>query len=267
MKRATIDNGREFDWGRTSTDYAKYRPGYPESFYDTLQALGIGKEGQHVLDLGTGTGVLARAFARRGALVTGIDLSENQIKEAQELAAAEGGSTTFIVCAAEEVDVPDAAFEVISAAQSWLYFDTAVVIPKVLRALKQQGYLVLTHFLWLPIKDPIARQSEALVLKYNPDWKGANYKGTLAPILPWSKEHFDLKSFHLSEEPIAFTRESWRGRIRACRGIGASLSNDLIEQFDAEHMQLLQQIAPDTFSVLHQMSIHIFMKKGEIISV
>jgi len=267
LKRANIDNEREFDWGRTSTDYAKYRSDYPESFYDTLQILGVGNPGQHILDLGTGTGILARAFAKRGALVTGIDISENQIKEARGLAAAEGVNATFLVCAAEEMEVPDAAFDVISAAQSWLYFDSAVVIPKVLRALKQRGYLVLTHFAWLPFKDPIARQSEALVLKYNPDWKGANYRGTIPPFLSWSQEHFALKTFHLMEEPIAFTRESWRGRIRACRGMGASLSAELIAQFDAEHEQLLRQVVPEAFSILHQMSIHILMRKGEILAV
>ena len=87
MNRPNIDNAREFDWGRTSRDYSKYRPGYPESFYDTLHALGIGCQGQTVLDLGTGTGVLARAFARRGAAVTGIDISDSQIQEARAIAA------------------------------------------------------------------------------------------------------------------------------------------------------------------------------------
>lgn len=266
MKLKNIDNEREFNWGKTSVDYAKYRPGYPESFYDTLQVLGVGKTGQHILDLGTGTGVLARAFARRGSIVTGLDIAENQIKEACALAVAEGIQATFLVCSAEDMEVSEASFDVISAAQSWLYFDTSIVIPKVLRALKQQGYLVLTHFSWLPFKDPIAQRTEALVLKYNPDWKGANYRGTIPPVLPWATAHFDLKTFHLIEEPIMFTRETWCGRIRACRGVGASLNPEVVEQFDVEHNQLLQETVPETFPVLHQMSIHILMKKGELIT-
>src|SRR5437867_9888087 len=81
LKLKHIDNEQEFDWGRASPDYAKYRSGYPESFYEVLAALGIGKPRQRILDLGTGTGVLARAFAKRGALVTGVDISANQIAE------------------------------------------------------------------------------------------------------------------------------------------------------------------------------------------
>ena len=266
MKRPNIDNSREFDWGRTSIDYSKYRLGYPESFYDTLQVLGVGNEGQQILDLGTGTGVLARAFAKRGAIVTGIDVSESQIREARSLATAEGLTVTFEVCAAEDIDVADDSFDVISAGQSWLYFDNTVVIPKLIDALKKEGYLVLTLLVWLPFKDPIVRKSEELVLKYNPDWKGANCKGDISPIPRWSEEHFDLKTFHTIEEPIEFSRESWRGRFRACRGIGASLSDELVKRFDDEHDQLLRKIAPEAFPILHQMTIHIFMKKGRIVS-
>ena len=63
------------------------------------------------------------------------------------------------------------------------------------------------------------------------------------------------------EEPLEFTREAWQGRIRACRGIGASLSAEDVERFDAEHRALLEGIAPDTFTVLHQMTIHVYVGK------
>ena len=64
ITKPEIDEGHAFDWGKTSPDYAVYRPGYPASFYTVLQALGIGTPGQDILDLGTGTGVLARGCMR-----------------------------------------------------------------------------------------------------------------------------------------------------------------------------------------------------------
>ncbi|MFG0296977.1 MAG: class I SAM-dependent methyltransferase, partial [Maioricimonas sp. JB045] len=67
-----IDAGNSVDWGRTSADYAVHRPGPPPSFFSRLAALGVGLEGQKILDLGTGTGVLARQFARQGAKVHGV---------------------------------------------------------------------------------------------------------------------------------------------------------------------------------------------------
>jgi len=128
ITKTNIDEGHAFDWGKTSPDYAVYRPGYPASFYTVLQALGIGTPGQDILDLGTGTGVLARAFAKQGAHVTGVDIAEPQIIAAQQLAAQEHLDVHFMTCAAEDAAFPSQSFDIISCGQSWLYFDTQRMI-------------------------------------------------------------------------------------------------------------------------------------------
>jgi SAM-dependent methyltransferase len=264
LKLQNVGHRWECDWGKTSQDYAAYRTGYPESFYELLTALGIGTPGQRILDLGTGTGVLARAFAKRGALVTGVDIAANQIAAAQALAAQEGLNVTFQVRPAEALDFPEGSFEVISAGQSWWYFDKSVMIPKVLRLLTPAGCLALTDLLWLPGKDGIAQHTEALMLQYNPEWKGAEYRGTIRPIASWARDHFDLRTFHVMEMPLEFTREMWRGRVRAHLAIGASLSAAAVERFDAEHRRLLETIAPESFTVSYRMTIHVYMRKGAI---
>ena len=55
-----IDEGHAFDWGKTSLDYAGYRPGYPASFYTvsrqwvlahpdkTFWIAGLGRVPEHV---------------------------------------------------------------------------------------------------------------------------------------------------------------------------------------------------------------------------
>lgn len=266
MKRDDIDGGREFDWGRTSKQYSAYRPGYPEAFYDTLAALGIGTAGQHILDLGTGTGVLARAFATNGARVIGVDIAANQIEEARMLARASELDARFEVSRAEDIEFPADSFDIVSAGQSFLYFDADVLVPKVLDALKPDGQLVLTHLSWLPRKDAVARASEALVLEYNPVWSGADYDGFLPAMFPWAKGRFDLKTFHLVEYAMPFTHESWRGRFIACRGIGAALTPADVQRFDADHAALLEGICPNEFAVRHQASIHAYVRPGALVS-
>ena len=48
-----------------------------------------------------------------------------------------------------------------------------------------------------------------------------------------------------------FTRESWNGRMKACRGIGASLTKREIAAWEREHKKLLAEIAPAEFHILH----------------
>lgn len=255
------DAGRTIDWGKTSGDYAEFRPGPPPSFYQRLAALGVGRTGQAILDLGTGTGVLARQFAAQGAAVSGVDVSAEQIAQATELARRESLPVDFQVAPAERLPWREATFDVVTANQCWLYFDKSKVIDELRRVLKPGGLLVTSHFSWLSRLDPIAKATEELVLKFNPDWSAADWLGVIPPCPKWAEEHFDVRAMFYYDEPIEFTRQSWRGRIRACRGIGATLSEDQVTQFDQAHDELLKSLAGETFTILHRIDAHFFQFK------
>ena len=248
----SIDGHRTIDWGRTSQDYATWRPDYPPEFYERLAALGIGQPGQRILDLATGVGFLALNFARRGSIVTGVDISAEQIEIASQVARSNNLSIDFRVCPAEASGLPTASFDVLTASQCWLYFDRARMIPEVRRLLRPGGVLVLSHFCWLPRLDEIACRSEELVLQFNPDWSAANWDGVIPQIPAWAVGEFEKAAGFVFDTSVLFTRESWRGRIRACRGIGASLSPVEVREFDAAHAALLEKTVPLKFSVLHR---------------
>lgn len=252
-----IDAGREIDWGRTSDDYLTHRPGPPPQCYELLRAWGIGRTGQRLLDVGTGTGLLARQFARQGAVVAGTDIAAGQINAAREAAAAEALEIDFRVAATEALPFADASFDAVTAMQCWLYFDPERASREVTRVLAPGGVLVTAHFSWLPRRDAIARASEALVLAHNPDWGGADWPGEIPSAPRWSEGRFEVAAMFWFDAPIAFTRESWRGRIRACRGIGATLDADAVARFDVEHAALLERCAPERFTVLHRIDAHL----------
>ena len=73
------------DYGLAAEDYGAYRQGFPNAFFHRLQGLGVGLAGQRLLDLGTGTGLLAREFARRGCLVTGAGFSARLLAVAERV--------------------------------------------------------------------------------------------------------------------------------------------------------------------------------------
>jgi SAM-dependent methyltransferase len=249
---SAIDPGREIDWGRTSQDYAEWRPDYPPEFYERLVGAGIGLPGQRILDLATGVGFLALRFARGGSVVTGIDVSEGQIRQARETAAARNLAVEFAVAPAEETGLPGATFDVVTASQCWLYFDRERAIGEVRRLLKPGGVLMLSHFCWLPRQDEIARRSEELVLQFNPQWSAADWSGEIPDTPEWAVGRFERTGGFVFDAPVPFTRESWRGRFRACRGVGAALPADEVARFDAAHAELLEVTVPAAFTVLHR---------------
>ena len=253
-----VDGGRRIDWGLTAADYERWRPDYPASFYDRLRALGVGLPGQRILDLATGVGFLARQFARQGAQVSACDIAAQSVAHAQEKALAEGLHIDFAVCPAEETGHPDGSFDAITASQCWLYFDLARMVPEVQRLLATGGLLVTSHFSWLALQDRVAHASEQLVLKHNPDWSAAGWEGRIPAKPSWAEGVFELRGMFWYDEAIPFTRESWRGRIRASRGVGATMSAEEVARFDAEHAELLEGLVPEQFTVLHRIDAHLY---------
>ena len=250
-----IDKGKAFDWGKTSSDYAKYRDIYPQEFYDYILSLGLCKDGQRVLDLGTGTGVLPRNMYRYGAEWTGTDIAENQIAQAKALAKEAGMNIEFFTCRAEEVSFPENTFDVITACQCIWYFDHSVTSETFARMLKSGGKFLILYMGWLPYEDVVAGKSEKIILKHNPDWTA--YGDTVHPV--WVPEVY-LKNFVLLSQKefrvdIPFTRDGWHGRMRACRGVGASMSPEQLAAWDREHWEMLEQNAPEKFMVKHYVSV------------
>lgn len=257
-ERHQVDGGRASDWGKTSRDYATWRPDYPAEFYDHMAASGIGLPGQRILDLGTGVGFLAREFARRGARVTGVDIAEGQLEVARAEAAREGLEIDFRRAPAESTGLGAGIFDAVTASQCWLYFDRDRALAEARRVLATGGVLALSHFSWLPREDEVARASEALILKHNPNWTSADWSGVIPDSPLGSSPDLRLVAKFVFDAEIPFTRESWRGRIRASRGIGASLDPEGVRRFDAEHEALLAELRGPDFTVLHRIDAHVY---------
>ncbi len=256
-----IDNGKSFDWGKASKDYAKFRDIYPKQFYDRLAELSLGIKGQRALDLGTGTGVIPRNMYNYGAHWTGADISENQIKYARKLTEQAGMDIDYIVASAEQTDFAEATFDVITACQCFMYFDKNTALPKINKMLKENGHFAVLFMDWLPGESRIAKASEDLVLKYNSSWTGAGMTRREVKEPSWCGDLFEPANLESFDVPVHFTRESWHGRMKACRGIGASgLSEKEIAVWEKEHWNYMQTL-PEEFDILHYVRITDVRKK------
>ena len=101
------------DFGLTARDYGRHRAGFPPQLVSHLYRHGIAFPGQDVLDVGTGTGALARLCAQAGARVTGLDPAGPLLEQARELDREAGVESDYRVGTAEATGLPDASYDVV----------------------------------------------------------------------------------------------------------------------------------------------------------
>jgi SAM-dependent methyltransferase len=249
-----MEKQAQTNFGAAADDYARFRAGFPDSLFDRLAALGIGASGETIVDVGTGTGTLARGFALRGAKVIGIDPDGRLLDQARRLDAAASATVEYKIGWAEAIPLPDGVADVVSAGQCWHWFDGPKAAVEFSRITKPHASVVVAYFSWIPSPGNVVEATERLIMKHNRNWSLGGGNGFDLGSLP----HLQAAGFSRVETfsydlDIPYTAEGWRGRIRASAGVGASLAPDEVEAFDAEHAQLLEGSFPgDLLQIPHR---------------
>lgn len=251
------------NFGKAASDYGTFRAGFPDSFFDRLDDFGIGFAGQSVVDLGTGTGSLARGFARRGCKVTGVDADDRMLAQSRQLDEKPGIEIAYVHAKAEATGIAAGSADVVTAGQCWHWFDRPRTVAEVHRILHPGGKLVIAHFDWLPLPGNMVEATESLIRKYNPDWNLGGGVGLYPQWIPDlnAASMRNIQTFSYDVE-VPYSPEAWRGRIRASAGI-AALDAAATEKFDADHRELLARHFPgNMLAVPHRVFAIIAETKG-----
>lgn len=100
--------------------------------------------GKRLLDVGCGDGFFAIAFAKAGAIVTGVDADPEMLSAAETNAVREGVSIAFSSGDAQALAFPDQTFDVVVAtALLCLVRERETALAEMARVLKPDGRLII----------------------------------------------------------------------------------------------------------------------------
>ncbi len=244
------------DFGKTAGDYGRYRQGFPPALFERLAARGIGRAGQRLLDLGTGTGLFARGFALRGCVVTGLDPSAALLEEAARMDRAAALTVEHVEARAEATGLATGSFDAVSAGSCWHWFDSPRAAAEAHRLLVPGGAIVIASLDWVATPGNVIDDTEALIEHHNPKWTLRAAEG-LQRAAGWLRDlaasgFHDLEIFTF-DFSATYSHEAWRGRIRASAGVGATLDPAAVARFDDQLGALLLRKYPaDPLAIPHR---------------
>jgi len=242
------------DFGKAASSYARHSQGFPPDFYSRLEQLGVSFDGKTALDIGTGTGLFARAIAARGAQVTGLDPSASLLDEAR---AANGPdqSIRYVEGSAEATGLPAVSFDIVSAATCWHWFDRDAASREVARLLKPDGVLVICHLDWRRGPTGVIKLTSRMCQQFNPNSKSAlaantfQYPAWLGELRKAGLGRTEVFGYSTA---LRYTHESWVERVKASASIGPALPPADVERFGQVFMQELRALQPaDPVEVEH----------------
>lgn len=143
----TVPSGRSLDpahdsdqirrtarsFGTDATRYDRTRPRYPAALVDRL----AGTQPLDILDVGCGTGIVARQLRAAGCRVLGVDVDPRMA----DLARRDG--TEVEVAAFESWDPAGRTFDAIVSGQTWHWLDADAAAAVAARALRPGGRLAV----------------------------------------------------------------------------------------------------------------------------
>ena len=189
--------------------YAQGRPDYPASVVGLLTRESR-RENPRLADMGSGTGILSRAMLERGWTVYGVEPNDDMRKEAEKRLSAFPRFHS-VAGTAERTGLPGASVDLVTAAQSFHWFDAAAFKRECRRILSGGGKVAL---IWNSrVEDsPIAREEGNIHRLYCPCFYG--FSGGLAKLTDSIGAFFNHR-FQIFRFPndLSYTREQYLRRM------------------------------------------------------
>lgn len=207
-------------FGPIAALYDAARPGYPPAVVDLALAQAAAAA-PRILEVGCGSGQATELFARAGFPLLASDPSPDLLDLARRRLAAYP-NVAFIEGSFEDLELPEAGFDLLIAAQSFHWVDLGRGLPQARRLIAPGGGLAL---LWNFVHydaDPLLAGLRDICVAHAPAFAGWPDAG---------------------QAPFAQFRAHWREALGAAPGFAPPADHILSSQLELPHGRLLQLIA------------------------
>jgi SAM-dependent methyltransferase len=219
-----------------------HRPPYAAATFPLLRDLVVGQP-RLVLDLGCGTGDIARPLAGLVDFVDAVDCSVAMIERGRALPGGDRANLRWILGYAEDVVLPRTSYGLVTAGESLHWMDWARLMPRLRQLLAPEGLVALIE------RNPAIRPSwfaelETLLDRYstNRDYQSYSLVGELA-----QRGLFEQSGVQLTEAvPFQQSVESYIESTHSRNGFSRDrMTHQAATDFDAEVRGLLAERCPD----------------------
>lgn len=155
--------------------YARFRPGYPSTVLDFLREEGAVDAHSQVADIGSGTGILSQMLLDYGCEVTAVEPNTEMRAYAERTLA---GYPRFrsVNARAEATTLPDHSIDLITAAQSFHWFEPAEARREFARILRPPRWVALIWNRRVIEADAFSAAYDELLHKYGTDYGACDHR-------------------------------------------------------------------------------------------
>lgn len=134
---------------RSVVEAYQYRPVYPVQTFEVLAEL-LPKDNKTVLDVGCGTGLIARNLVSFATRVDAVDISSEMIATGKTLPNGDHQNLHWHLGKAEDT-FPNPPYRLITAGESLHWMDWETIMPRFAKMIEPNGYLAILHPKVMPV--------------------------------------------------------------------------------------------------------------------
>lgn len=193
------------------TNYARYRPTYPEALFTFLQNH-LGLSPYHaVADIGSGTGLSSKWLIKQGNPLYSVEPNANMRLVAEHLFQ-QFPNFLSMNGAAEDTSLPDNSVDFLLIGQAYHWFDQVKARQELKRILKTGGYAIIVWNERLTESSQFLKQFENLLIRFSRDYMKVDHRNISEFMLAnfYGHRQYGYQSFQNCQ---LFNWEGLKGRL------------------------------------------------------